>query len=114
MRISDWSSDVCSSDLQDTRQRVVGRFLGADDVGEGQRANPAEQEPGRKQDDVEPNHRALPFHRPHPGQTERSMGKRLPRGGVDVESGYYVPWTASRARAEERRGGKEGVRKCKI
>src|SRR3546814_9272799 len=31
MRISDWSSDVCSSDLRDTRGRVIafgGRILG--------------------------------------------------------------------------------------
>src|SRR3546814_4161187 len=27
MRISDWSSDVCSSDLHDVRARIIGRHL---------------------------------------------------------------------------------------
>src|SRR3546814_20035114 len=34
MRISDWSSDVCSSDLVDAQHRLRGRFLGQRDFGE--------------------------------------------------------------------------------
>src|SRR3546814_10793229 len=34
MRISDWSSDVCSSDLLDRRFRRLGRLDHADDLGE--------------------------------------------------------------------------------
>src|SRR3546814_11245140 len=35
MRISDWSSDVCSSDLKPSQGKDIGRILGATQRGEG-------------------------------------------------------------------------------
>src|SRR3546814_19386372 len=91
MRISDWSSDVCSSDLVDDGQRLVQRLrMVADD--EQQLAvdlvGPALDHAGREQ--------------------EEGGGKR-DQQDEDGEN----PATHQRVRSEERRVGNECVRPCR-
>src|SRR3546814_1001945 len=52
MRISDWSSDVCSSDLPDMRMRS--------DIGVAKLIGRQMQRPGMIEEDERPDHAALP------------------------------------------------------
>src|SRR3546814_17506847 len=83
MRISDWSSDVCSSDLPGARRDRPGRrrLLRCGDA-----APPAH----------EPRRHGVPAVRP--AALAHGGGERRPRAGA--------------ARSEERRGGKECVSTC--
>src|SRR3546814_7353422 len=92
MRISDWSSDVCSSDLEPHPRRVQA-------VLDGKVVIDTEQ--------------AMIVHRP--GRTltyafPREVVGGLPSAPEPEASGYVtVPWDA---RADERRVGKECVGTC--
>src|SRR3546814_13105496 len=94
MRISDWSSDVCSSDLADRR-----------------RALPARRRPGRLPlaAGTEPQgagigHDAVGALRRRPGERRPKRPRRHP-GTADPTDGS--------ARSEERRVGKECVSTCR-
>src|SRR3546814_12231367 len=86
MRISDWSSDVCSSDLSGEAQ-LVGTVVGAPAV-EGDEA------------DVGAGHR-------------QDRGVVSGSGVGVVKHAVTVKSQARSRRSEERRGGKEGVRTCR-
>src|SRR3546814_19687603 len=115
MRISDWSSDVCSSDLGDGRRRpdggrVAERFEhmdagwgGAPELcrwsagrpGNGRRRSPPGSNPG----------------------TPHSPGLWSPEGYLAAQKEPHPAGRPARrygdaARSEERRGGKEGVSTC--
>src|SRR3546814_13690950 len=93
MRISDWSSDVCSSDLAPVRgcapaeqgdERAALDRVGSDHAGK--------REEGRRIVDV----------------LDRC---RDPRAGTDVAG--ILDQEGGAQRSEERRGGKEGVSACR-
>src|SRR3546814_16669096 len=108
MRISDWSSDVCSSDLQSP---LSGRWLGLH-LPRLSPPAPAQQHPwraGRRglrlhHDAVEAGRRTTQGRRPHPhGGDPRQVEPKLPqREGRSGEG-----------RSEERRDGKEWGRTCR-
>src|SRR3546814_11565034 len=98
MRISDWSSDVCSSDLRDTHPKpehapaLLWRQTG------GERA---------QHDDI--------VAREHQIDHDHLPQRREPRTGEDVgdaENGHMAP-LAGPPRSEERRVGKECVSTCR-
>src|SRR3546814_3831004 len=95
MRISDWSSDVCSSDLP----KVVPTGTGA-----GKRAGLTAfaQERERRRGAAE-----LPAARGTPPPKNGGESNDLPRKSLMDASGFE-PWSGSRS--EERRVGKECVR----
>src|SRR3546814_10620688 len=103
MRISDWSSDVCSSDL------VLQRF---GDAGGG-------REERRVDAGVERlSHRAAV--RPHPAHHGEGRAEEILDGGalaqefrVEAESQAVADLPAAGARSEERRVGKECVSTCR-
>src|SRR3546814_13858655 len=86
MRISDWSSDVCSSDLQSSSRLW---------------AAPASTLPSR-------GDRPRRNHVPHRGHCLRRTGK-IPRSPPVPQSGRHREGTETLARSEERRVGKECV-----
>src|SRR3546814_17010848 len=96
MRISDWSSDVCSSDL-------AGRRVPAVDVLRGAREEDA------RGDRV---HRGHPRHRLTPPRGIRASSGCLGPTGACPRPGYGAP--ARAPRAEERRVGNESVSTCKV
>src|SRR3546814_15146676 len=90
MRISDWSSDVCSSDLTGTVRNVDQRAV--------YQSQPLQAGGGPFRRDKS---RALP-EPPNPGDKPGLLeGQCLARNGGDE------------ARSEERRVGKEGVSTCR-
>src|SRR3546814_11107725 len=90
MRISDWSSDVCSSDLDD-----LLRIVTPADERTGHDRPPAAASGGVQDTSAEPDPGDDPIpHLPGPERAERLHG--------DVD-----------ARSEERRVGKEGVSTCR-
>src|SRR3546814_19527595 len=116
MRISDWSSDVCSSDLD---ARKAGGFLvmkwtmvlaGALAAPLAMAAAPAQaQEAGHDW-----------FVRA--GITQLTLadeidltvaGPPIPNDGIDTDSPYTPTFQLGRTRSEERRRGKAGVRTCR-
>src|SRR3546814_16335155 len=124
MRISDWSSDVCSSDLVPGEYRAARRGFGA--VVEP--AFDADEDPR----DAQPVDEAQ--RRPQGGMLEQRVGKRARRqqrdeGGEGADMADAAPDLAraqrsddespdiggrnQAARTEERRVGKEGVRTCR-
>src|SRR3546814_14878546 len=97
MRISDWSSDVCSSDLQRALELAAGELL------HRRRREMADADLGERPLDrrrlVAPGQRHQPPHRERQGPVD---GK-APRHVADGEAG----------RSEERRVGKECVSACR-
>src|SRR3546814_12658643 len=94
MRISDWSSDVCSSDLR--RQARTG-------AGRQARQFASRGEKGREGRGAE---------RGEGGRPKSSLLYSLPRSGDrDKEIGAITGWNR---RSEERRVGKECVMTCRI
>src|SRR3546814_12025528 len=93
MRISDWSSDVCSSDLRPADDAGLRRGLGLRHGGGGQRQ--------RQQRGGKATRQTL-----HPGtpSTTKRPRQRMPCG---------LPRTDSNSRSEERRVGKECVSTCR-
>src|SRR3546814_7034038 len=72
MRISDWSSDVCSSDLPERRavprrSRRSGKSLGAEEAGEGDADAPATTRQRSSRFALH-SHEHSPRHRPPTGQ----------------------------------------------
>src|SRR3546814_15110016 len=92
MRISDWSSDVCSSDLQ--TEPAMERFLGVD----------AFEVVGRIEE-VLPSGLALPAR-----QSAKTV--QAPRDCRD-EAALAAHISRHRSRSEERRVGKECVSTCR-
>src|SRR3546814_12090975 len=92
MRISDWSSDVCSSDLQPGRRDRVEKIAGA--------ARDHARQQGAGGVDVR-HHVDLPFQRP----------QFVGRGRGVVEIGVHA--ADAGIRSEERRVGKECVSTCR-
>src|SRR3546814_12941654 len=96
MRISDWSSDVCSSDLH--QARLSPRFRAhsppfpRDCVAEHAGSPPASPEHA-----ADHAHVSGPRRRTRQGRDRREARSR-----------------SSRSRSEERRGGKEGVSTCRF
>src|SRR3546814_8849676 len=86
MRISDWSSDVCSSDLGQCKRRA--------EIGHGKNIGPQSRNADQ--------------------QAGRTAGVRTQRRETLPEPDYKVREREIRpARSEERRVGKEGVRTCR-
>src|SRR3546814_17663215 len=95
MRISDWSSDVCSSDLHHTQRLHRPEPDTVEDAGLANNSNPkAAPQPSRSPAPPE-RHRFEP--------TESVHAERSPHEPRDVYN---------RRRSEERRVGKECVRTC--
>src|SRR3546814_18217727 len=92
MRISDWSSDVCSSDLACVRQRCNRHSLASPEAV----AAPASRNSVRL--------RAAPAHCEATRTSSRCGGSKCCLGLERVRPGLGRP--------EERREGKECVRKC--
>src|SRR3546814_18396372 len=89
MRISDWSSDVCSSDLRNrARRRLRDRLYAATGGGQSRRAEKAVRSLG-----------SPPF---------RPMGRRFAK-----RCGPSAARRAERPRSEESRVGKECVSTCR-
>src|SRR3546814_18542688 len=100
MRISDWSSDVCSSDLDPIDEDVDGLPAGAPVVG-GQRADAAA---------VEGNPWAQPGDQEKDDVTDAGRAQRPGRPDVpDVD----VALGPAAGRSEERRVGKECGSTCR-
>src|SRR3546814_15039061 len=108
MRISDWSSDVCSSDLE-TPHDAIDRHLDQAvddtqaDIGPGDlRVEPAAHAPGRERDRDGVKDRRL-FH-------QMVIIVRLP---LHIGGQHVVEPLAGPARSEERSVGKAGVSTCR-
>src|SRR3546814_885740 len=113
MRISDWSSDVCSSDLKRTgRDQPRGSsILWRSQAHEGRRARRAcanGSQGGRTVPPASrPGSRAGPGNAAFPIVVEPQSGRRdEPPGGTGQQH--------ARQRTEERRGGKECVSTCSV
>src|SRR3546814_16057909 len=94
MRISDWSSDVCSSDLQQ-RQHVIAE------------CQPRQDETGDRIDDAEED---------DVGPIRREVAEASGQDGPEVGDGNVADRRDRRItarRSEERRVGKEGVSTCR-
>src|SRR3546814_11786915 len=94
MRISDWSSDVCSSDLTGGRQ--IG-FALATDI-------PATQ---AERTTAKPHIRII-----RPARAHRASAEELERHAAFIAGLNNPLWMALGPRSEERRVGKECVRTC--
>src|SRR3546814_1494331 len=98
MRISDWSSDVCSSDLDEIFEARLGRtHLAAMEGGKhigGKRL--------KLQPDIERQHVAGRYHHAHAGRTKQQQHRIFEARGV-----------AALHSSEERRVGKECVSTCR-
>src|SRR3546814_12600300 len=109
MRISDWSSDVCSSDLPLVRTQVGDRFTLAGSAIEGPAMITALQ-PSFRTDAAErqrhPPMGAAVFERPH---FSHFIAKQHDRFAIKEKS----LWLFSPDRSEERRVGKECVSTCR-
>src|SRR3546814_16939792 len=106
MRISDWSSDVCSSDLR----QPLGHQPGADLVETIEQSEP--QERRRVVQRPPPERCELRFQR-MAGLVREEAGRMQPpslRRAKAIEAG---PHFLRIARSEERRVGKERVRTCR-
>src|SRR3546814_11575341 len=87
MRISDWSSDVCSSDLGDQR---VGQQLQQPVVGvEHVQALPRHAAGAGHA--VRQRGRAFARHRGHAGRSARSEGRRVGKEGVSTRRSRWSP-----------------------
>src|SRR3546814_20303235 len=92
MRISDWSSDVCSSDLRKRYSRSNQNFLG-----DGQSRREGSRNIGKKQ-------RNCCYHRSQTSSATNRKGKARE---------HSCRWYARHGRSEERRVGKECVSTCR-
>src|SRR3546814_15098959 len=106
MRISDWSSDVCSSDLAHVHH-LVGFVQNEDfDVVEAQRAlvDQVEQAAGGGDEDVDAARKVA----------DLLVDRHAAEDGRHAELGKAAVIAAAlRDRSEERRGGKEWVSTCR-
>src|SRR3546814_14906845 len=100
MRISDWSSDVCSSDLA----AAPGRRSRHLPVGARRRRAALRAEAGARADPHRRGGRPA-RRRARTGRAVRTYPQPA-RKGIDPEAG-------GRGRSERRRGGKEGVSQCR-
>src|SRR3546814_12811262 len=106
MRISDWSSDVCSSDLRPALERApeLARIAKADagaDLGDRQVA--AAQQFAR----------SLAAHLVVQDAEAAAGGEQLPAQGAFCQVQFRGDITQRRARSAERRVGKECVSTCR-
>src|SRR3546814_1414539 len=83
MRISDWSSDVCSSDLPTKDLERLKKYLG-EDIKEVNSSNIVQH-----------------------------VVASLARDGVEIEDSMFLRWSDILPRSEERRVGKECVSTCR-
>src|SRR3546814_13475253 len=131
MRISDWSSDVCSSDLLDLARQIEVARLGAAELaraGARQRARRHQFDyavHARHRADTLPNLVAQPLALRIVGRAalDEYGGRFLAAGGGDregsdvagLEAGKLLdrPFDVLRPRSEERRVGKECVSTCR-
>src|SRR3546814_17009912 len=97
MRISDWSSDVCSSDLDRGLHDPRRPGMRAGDAPSGPQQHPAAVRRGDEGD-------ARPYQDRQPGRSERQLWPVDPRGRTQADRGL---------RSEERRVGKECVSTCR-
>src|SRR3546814_20012970 len=118
MRISDWSSDVCSSDLSDACREPAGgddpelrgdascalrtRRLRAGGAADTDARRLAESDVGGQYQDVDTR---------EPRQADEGRSRQLEAGpdAAAARQGAARPRCRNQARKEERRGGKEGV-----
>src|SRR3546814_17529311 len=106
MRISDWSSDVCSSDLQKTWAIDGDKLHGVDEA-----IKLAKDNATAKFDETIEIALNLGVDPRHADQMVRGV-VTLPKGtGKTVRVGVFA--TGAKARSEERRVGKEGVSTCR-
>src|SRR3546814_15608935 len=100
MRISDWSSDVCSSDLLGGARRIL-------DLGRQLRAQDRRAHARRYQDrETEIQHRRLPAEETAAAYLDGGQRGELPRYSRNTAA-------TARTRTEERRVGKECVSTCR-
>src|SRR3546814_15785878 len=97
MRISDWSSDLCSSDLSLRRRRMPATCL--------------RSSKGRRSPRQRPRRRQLATHRRDCHRHQQSQVTRSRNGGSRSACSPVTPTPI--ARSEERRVGKEGVSTCR-
>src|SRR3546814_12605814 len=114
MRISDWSSDVCSSDLEAPGFGLVNlAFEFADDVGDGFRQRvdlSLAQVLTRDKDMLVKRHDALPSIWPIAGFAPIARPLRLSSKLHELVQSKRGEW---HVRSEERRVGKECVSTCR-
>src|SRR3546814_12425039 len=86
MRISDWSSDVCSSDLKDDRNRAV--FVGLEREPDSAQGEPVERLVfvGRRMDRCEKTREALAGRR-----KKQHVGRLSPESHPDIERRRLLP-----------------------
>src|SRR3546814_2913145 len=107
MRISDWSSDVCSSDLAEGQLRDLGRHPGPDHgPGRGRAGDrPVEREgAGPQPPDRWRLRPAAGGRRRRPRGQGRATGRRPGEGGLQPRGGHparHVPAVLLRPRSEE-------------
>src|SRR3546814_11783396 len=100
MRISDWSSDVCSSDLDQKLPLVISKPTPASAV-EANRLGIAALQAGDNEAAARHFGAAIAAD-PHSGALQRNLA-----------SAWRALGDEARARSEERRVGKEGVSTCR-
>src|SRR3546814_13634706 len=95
MRISDWSSDVCSSDLQNLAERIAGKGVGRS---------------GRDAEESSETHELATVHLAVSELRAEFLHAGMQRLPVD---GFQLFLVGHDCRSEERRVGKECVSTCR-
>src|SRR3546814_11621009 len=114
MRISDWSSDVCSSDLDPGNFRRSGADLRGPGAGRAGRAELSALPPGAELDASRTATRRLRLSRRSGREPARDRPPFDRRAHRQAEAGTGCGAAdAGLARSEERRVGKEGVGTCR-
>src|SRR3546814_18229266 len=110
MRISDWSSDVCSSDLQDLKTPALGVGIGGEQIAAINAINA---------EDVVRYAPALIVRKRYIGDANATLSFRnmhttqTPRALVTVDGFTISNFLGAAFRSEERRVGKACVSKCR-
>src|SRR3546814_20870694 len=107
MRISDWSSDVCSSDLLVAERYGISRAQQDEYALQSQQRTAAAQQDGSFDDEIVAMtaSKQLFDKEGNPGGTEQVT--------LSSDEGNRPSTTLESLRSEERRVGKEGVRTCR-
>src|SRR3546814_11652828 len=110
MRISDWSSDVCSSDLGRVKRKIAGE--GAGKSGDGCRPAAGRISKRRRQK-KKPRRRRDFTKASGPGLQAKEKAPEIPGPSVLLGRAASTTSAAAAERSEERRVGKECVSTCR-